>query len=89
MMTEIQGAQTYWHLYPSYSETDPFNPYPEADVRALITMGNVEDWQSGGWLFWGMEKSEIAAIQQLPVQPISEVSLLQPNTTAKISRRKG
>ncbi|KAN0121685.1 glycoside hydrolase family 81 protein [Hyaloscypha variabilis] len=73
MMTEIQGAQTYWHLYPSYSSSDPTNPYPEADVRALITMGNVEDWQSGAWLFWGAERSEIAAIQQLPVQPISEL----------------
>jgi endo-1,3(4)-beta-glucanase len=76
MMTEIQGAQTYWHLYPSYSSSDPTNPYPESDVRVLIAIGNVEDWQSGAWLFWGAERSEIAAIQQLPVQPISEVSFL-------------
>lgn len=40
-------------------------------------MGNVEDWQSGAWLFWGAEKSEIAAIQILPVTPVNEVGLFQ------------
>ena len=35
-------------------------------------MGNVEDWHSGAWLFWGAEKSEIAAIQILPVTPVNE-----------------
>ncbi|GFP55649.1 hypothetical protein ACSS6W_008979 [Trichoderma asperelloides] len=71
--TEQQGAQVYWHLYPQQSATDPNNPYPEAAVRSLVTMGNVEDWQSGAWLFWGAEKSEIAAIQMLPITPINEV----------------
>lgn len=71
--TEQQGAQVYWHLYPQQSSTDPNNPYPEAAVRNLVTMGNVEDWQSGAWLFWGAEKSEIAAIQMLPITPINEV----------------
>jgi endo-1,3(4)-beta-glucanase len=72
LATEQHGAQTYWHLYPQASETDPNNPYPEADVRALVTIGNVEDWQSGAWLFWGTQKSEIAAIQILPVTPVNE-----------------
>ncbi|TFB04105.1 hypothetical protein CCMA1212_004165 [Trichoderma ghanense] len=71
--TEQQGAQVYWHLYPQQSQTDPNNPYPEPAVRNLVTMGNVEDWQSGAWLFWGAQKSEIAAIQMLPVTPINEV----------------
>jgi hypothetical protein len=53
--------------------TDRDNPYPESAVRNLVTMGNVEDWQSGAWLFWGSEKSEIAAIQILPVTPVNEV----------------
>ncbi|KZP11846.1 glycoside hydrolase family 81 protein [Athelia psychrophila] len=47
-------------------------PYPEDGVRALVTIGNVEDWQSGAWLFWGAEKVEIAAIQMLPVTPVNE-----------------
>lgn len=72
--TEQQGAQVYWHLYPQANETDRDNPYPEQDVRDLVTIGNVEDWQSGAWLFWGSEKSEIAAIQILPVTPINEAS---------------
>lgn len=73
LATEMQGAQVYWHLYPSRSPSDPTNPYPEQDFRELITIGNVEDWQSGAWLFWGSEKSEIAAIQQLPVTPANEI----------------
>ena len=36
-------------------------------------MGNVQDWQSGAWLFWGSQKSQIAAIQILPVTPVNEV----------------
>ncbi|KAI0153316.1 glycoside hydrolase family 81 protein [Xylariaceae sp. FL1272] len=71
--TEQQAAQVYWHLYPSQSSTARDNPYPEAGVRDLITMGNVEDWQSGAWLFWGSQRVEIAAIQILPVTPINEV----------------
>lgn len=73
LATEIQGAKTYWHMYPSYSASDPLNPYPEQGLRELITIGNVEDWQAGAWLFWGNQKVQIAAIQQLPVTPISEV----------------
>ncbi len=42
-------------------------------MRSLITMGNVENWQSGAWLFWGNQKSEIAAIQILPITPVNEV----------------
>ena len=51
---------------------DRDNAYPEAAARNLITMGNVEDWQSGAWLFWGAERVEIAAIQILPVTPDKE-----------------
>ncbi|KAI0452042.1 glycoside hydrolase family 81 protein [Xylaria acuta] len=71
--TEQQAAQIYWHLYPSQSQTARDNPYPEPDMRKLITMGNVEDWQSGAWLFWGSQRVEIASIQILPVTPINEV----------------
>ncbi|KAJ9143316.1 Glycoside hydrolase family 81 protein [Pleurostoma richardsiae] len=71
--TEQQASQLYWHLYPEQSSTDRDNPYPEPEVRDLITIGNVEDWQSGAWLFWGAEKSEIAAIQILPLIPVNEV----------------
>jgi endo-1,3(4)-beta-glucanase len=71
--TEQQAAQIYWHLYPSQSQTARDNPYPEADMRKLITMGNVEDWQSGAWLFWGSQRVEIASIQILPLTPINEV----------------
>ena len=71
--TEQQAAQVYWHLYPQEEQTDRDNPYPEPAVRNLVTMGNVMDWQSGAWLFWGSEKSEIAAIQILPVTPVNEV----------------
>ncbi len=74
LATEQQGAQVYWHLYPQQSETARDNPYPEPEVRSLVTMGNVMDYQSGAWLFWGAEKSEIAAIQILPVIPVNEVS---------------
>jgi endo-1,3(4)-beta-glucanase len=50
LASEQHAAQVYWHLYPSQSTTARDNPYPEASVRSLITMGNVEDWQSGAWL---------------------------------------
>ncbi|KAF8310367.1 glycoside hydrolase family 81 protein [Clavulina sp. PMI_390] len=73
--TEQHGVQTYWQMNPSSSSTDRDQPYPEPAVRNLVTMGNVEDWQSGAWLFWGSEKSEIAAIQMLPVTPINEVTV--------------
>ncbi|KAF5669328.1 glycoside hydrolase family 81 [Fusarium circinatum] len=70
---EQQAARKYWHLYPSAGEDDPANPYPEAEFRDLITVGNVMDWQTGAWLFWGAEKVQIAAIQILPVTPVNEV----------------
>ncbi|TFY78172.1 hypothetical protein EWM64_g5840 [Hericium alpestre] len=73
LATEVQAVQTYWHLYPNASPNDRDNPYPEAETRALTTMGNVEDWQSGAWLFWGDQKVEIAAIQILPVTPDKEI----------------
>jgi endo-1,3(4)-beta-glucanase len=38
-------------------------------------MGNIQDWQSGAWLFWGSQKSQIAAIQILPLTPVNEVDL--------------
>jgi len=47
--TEQAGAQTYWHLYPSASSTDRDEPYPEAGLRSLVTIGNVEDDQAGAW----------------------------------------
>jgi endo-1,3(4)-beta-glucanase len=48
--TEMQGAQTYWHLYPSSDSNGRDQPYPEQGLRNLVTIGNVEDWQSGAWL---------------------------------------
>jgi endo-1,3(4)-beta-glucanase len=72
LATEIQASQIYWHMYPQKSASDPLNPYPEAGMRALTTVGNVEDWQSGAWLFWGSQRSEIAAIQILPLTPDKE-----------------
>ncbi len=62
------------HLYPQKGQTDRDNPYPEPAVRNLVTMGNGTDYQSGAWLFWGSQKSEIAAIQILPIIPVNEVS---------------
>ncbi|KIY51480.1 glycoside hydrolase family 81 protein [Fistulina hepatica ATCC 64428] len=72
LATEQHGAQVYWHLYPEANGSARDQPYPEQDVRDLVTMGNVEDWQSGAWLFWGDEQIEIAAIQMLPVTPVNE-----------------
>ncbi|KAK7035829.1 glycoside hydrolase family 81 protein [Favolaschia claudopus] len=68
--TELDGSQVYWHLYPNVN--DPDTPYPEQGLRNLVTIGNVEDYQAGAWLFWGAERSEIAAIQILPITPINE-----------------
>lgn len=75
MATEQQAGQVYWHLYPQAGQADRDNPYPEPEVRSLVTMGNIQDWQSGAWLFWGSQKSQIAAIQILPVTPVNEVGL--------------
>lgn len=50
LATEQHGAQVYWHMDPSSDSNGRDQPYPEAGVRSLVTMGNVEDWQSGAWL---------------------------------------
>ena len=42
--------QTYWHMYPEANSTGRDQPYPDPDVRSLVTIGNVQDWQSGAWL---------------------------------------
>lgn len=55
---EIKGSQVYWHLYPNAAPDA--TPYPEQAFRELITVGNVMDWQSGAWLFWGDQKTQIA-----------------------------
>ncbi|KAG5650447.1 hypothetical protein H0H81_012201 [Sphagnurus paluster] len=70
---EQHAAQIYWHLYPKDSSTDREQPYPKQGLRNLVTMGNVMDWQSGAWLFWGSQKVQIAAIQILPLTPINEI----------------
>lgn len=73
LASEQQAAQVYWHLYPQQGDNDRDNPYPESAARKLISMGNVEDFQAGAWLFWGSEKVEISAIQVLPITPVNEV----------------
>lgn len=50
LATEQHASQTYWHMYPAASATDRDQPYPEQALRDLVTIGNVEDWQSGAWL---------------------------------------
>lgn len=50
LASEQAAAQVYWHLYPAYSTTQRDNPYPEAAVRDLITIGNVQEYQAGAWL---------------------------------------
>ncbi|PVF98067.1 glycoside hydrolase family 81 protein [Serendipita vermifera] len=70
--TEQQAAKVYWHLYPAADPNARDQPYPEAGLRNLVTIGNVQDWQAGAWLFWGGQKVQIAAIQILPVTPINE-----------------
>ena len=72
--TEQDASRIYYHLYPQLSQTDRDNPYPEPAVRDLVSMGNVEDWQSGAFLFWGSQRVEITAIQILPLTPVNEVS---------------
>ncbi|THH05220.1 hypothetical protein EW146_g9962 [Bondarzewia mesenterica] len=47
LASEQHAAQVYWHMYPEANSTDRDQPYPEADVRSLVTIGNVQDWQSG------------------------------------------
>ncbi|KAI8075031.1 glycoside hydrolase family 81 protein [Gongronella butleri] len=71
---EITGAQTYWHLYPDADPKDINNPYPEQAFRALTTVGNVQDYQAGAFIFWGGLRTQIAGIQVLPVTPIGEIT---------------
>jgi len=49
--TEQHAAQVYWHLYPRASSTHRDQPYPEQGLRDLVTIGNVQDWQAGAWLY--------------------------------------
>jgi endo-1,3(4)-beta-glucanase len=72
LATEQHGSQVYWQMNPAQSENDPNNPYPEQAMRNQVTVGNVQDWQAGAWLFWGDQKVEIAAIQILPLIPVNE-----------------
>jgi len=67
---EIHGAQVYWQLHPVTQ--DPDTPYPEQEFRDLSTVGNVMDWQTGAWLFWGEQRTQISAIQILPLTPIGQ-----------------
>jgi len=70
LASEIQSVQHYWHMYPSATTE---TAYPESGLRKWATIGNVQQEQAGAWLFWGGQKSEIAAIQILPVTPITEL----------------
>jgi endo-1,3(4)-beta-glucanase len=72
--SEQHATQVYWHLYPEQSAQDRDNPYPEEGLRSLVTIGNVLDWQSGAFLWWGSQKVQIASIQILPLTPINEVN---------------
>ena len=67
---EIAGSQAYWHLYAA--NPGPDTPYPEQAFRELSTVGNVMDTQAGAWLFWGGQRTQIAAIQILPLTPIGQ-----------------
>ncbi|OAA76585.1 Glycoside hydrolase, family 81 [Akanthomyces lecanii RCEF 1005] len=73
LASEQLAAGVYWHLDPQAGRDDRDNPYPEPEMRKLVSMGNVMDYQSGAWLFWGSQKVEIAAIQILPLTPTNEV----------------
>ncbi|TFK60669.1 glycoside hydrolase family 81 protein [Pluteus cervinus] len=73
LATEIHGAQVYWQMVPNSDANARDQPYPEAEARRLVTMGNVQDWQAGAWLFWGNQRVQIAAIQILPVTPDKEL----------------
>ena len=75
LASEQLAAGVYWHLDPQAGRDDRDNPYPEPEMRKLVSMGNVMDYQSGAWLFWGSQKVEIAAIQILPLTPTNEVRL--------------
>jgi endo-1,3(4)-beta-glucanase len=51
LATEQQAAKLYWHLYPAADGNARDQPYPEASLRNLVTIGNVQDWQAGAWLY--------------------------------------
>lgn len=70
--SEQVAASVYWHMDPAASRDDRDNAYPEPEMRRLVSMGNVMDFQSGAWLFWGSQRVEIAAIQILPLTPANE-----------------
>lgn len=72
LATEQHAAQVYWHLYPNADAQDRDQPYPEQAIRNLTTIGNVDDWLAGAWLFWGIQRVEIASIQTLPPTPVNE-----------------
>lgn len=50
LASEQHAVQVYWHMDPASDSNGRDQPYPEQGVRQLVTMGNVEDWQSGAWL---------------------------------------
>ncbi|PRP89320.1 glycoside hydrolase family 81 protein [Planoprotostelium fungivorum] len=68
LATEIHSNRRYWHL-----KDDTNDPaYPEKGYRDLATAGNLMSDSSGQWLWWGNQRLEIAAIQILPLTPITE-----------------
>ncbi|KAJ6787751.1 hypothetical protein PWT90_04010 [Aphanocladium album] len=73
LASEQFASGVYWHLDPQADRNGRDNPYPEPEMRKLVSMGNVMDFQSGAWLFWGSQKVQIAAIQMLPLTPANEV----------------
>ncbi|CAG9942579.1 unnamed protein product [Clonostachys rosea f. rosea IK726] len=70
--SEPQATRVYWDLYSQRIPQDLSNPYSEDGLRNLVTIGNMLDWQSGAFLWWGNQKVQIAAIQILPLIPINE-----------------
>jgi len=45
-----QAASIYWHMDPQASESDVDTVYPEPELRKLVTIGNVMQWQAGAFL---------------------------------------
>jgi endoglucanase Acf2 len=73
---EIAASQTYYHLYPKFNETQ--TPYPEQQLRNLVTVGNLHSTSAGAWLWWGSQKIQISGIQILPLTPIGQVTFDVP-----------
>ena len=46
-----QVASIYWHMDPQASESDVDTVYPEPELRKLVTIGNVMQWQAGAFLY--------------------------------------